>query len=78
MGRIEDLKKKVGYLLANIGQEIEINDPITGGMKRFIFEGFEEGGNEKGEPLMVVRYPNSRIFKQYHIDYLLIEEENEE
>ena len=75
LGRREDIEKKVGYLLANVGQEIKINDPITGGIKKFIFEGFEEGGNERGEPLMVVRYPNSRIFKQYHIDYLLLEEE---
>jgi len=66
--------KKYNYLINKISKEITIKDPISKKNKRFIFEGFKEGGNERGELLLVVRYPYTRIFKIYHIDYLEVEE----
>lgn len=65
--------KKLKYLEYKISKEITIEDPITHKHLKFIFEGFKEGGNERGEPLLVVRYPYSYLFTLYHIDYLIIE-----
>jgi len=69
---VRERLKKLKYLEYKISKEITIKDPITHKHLKFIFEGFRKGGNERGEPLLVVRYPNSILFKTYHIDYLVI------
>jgi len=72
--RLQEHLQKFKYLINKISKEVIIKDPISKKNKHFIFEGFKEGGNERGEFLLVVRYPYTRIFKTYHIDYLVIEE----
>jgi len=73
MSRIQYVKpmdKRIAYILDKVGEEIKIKDPISGKMKRFIVEGFIERRNEREEPLMVVRYPYSRIFRIFRVDYV--------
>jgi len=64
----QELIQKYQYLIDKVSKEITIKDPISNKKVRFIFEGFK-----KGEPLLVVRIPNTRFFKTYHIDYLVME-----
>jgi len=61
--------KKYAYLENNISREITIRDPILNKKIKFIFEGYKIG-----EPILIVRYPGTRLFNLYHIDYLVMEE----
>jgi len=74
---IEELENKVVWLNRNLGKIVVVNTDRYTRRKRnakkklFVFEGWKKGGNERGEPVAMLRHIGTRLFKTYHVDYIV-------